>query len=106
MAIQDLSSEVRRLTNEPTEERFTDELLEALVTERGVNGAVVHIWEAKAALYSNETDVTESGATHKFSDLYKNAAAEAQRWRKKISDEAIVVPVVSDRVRVKKIERL
>lgn len=83
---------------------YTDEVLGAMIDASGTDDTVASIWEAKAATYTTSVDVTEAGASHKFSDVYKNAMAQAAYWRKKVADTA--EEAVGGRVKVRKIERL
>jgi hypothetical protein len=80
---------------------WTDEVLEALIDAEGLDGSVATVWESKASTYVVSVDVTEAGASHKFSDLYKNASAQAKYWRDKLAPEEDI----SDRVKVRKIVR-
>lgn len=97
---------VRGNTNEPTDaEPFTDAYIGELVDAEGVAGASATIWEQKAATYSSAVDVTEAGASHKFSDLFNNATKMATYWRKKQAEDDAVVDLTG-RVKVKKIERV
>lgn len=82
---------------------YTDEVLGAMIDASGTDDTVASIWETKAASFVTSVDVTEAGASHKFSDVYKNAAAMAAYWRKKLADAAD--PESSGRVKVRKIVR-
>lgn len=94
-------AEVRRNTDEPTDATYTDTVIGGYIDSLGVAGAAAKIWREKAAQYATLVDVTEAGASHKFSDLNKNALAMAAYW------EGLVVPdaAVSGRPKVKKIVR-
>jgi hypothetical protein len=72
---------VRRQVNEPTTDDYTDTLIGTYIDEIGITGATIRIWEEKAARYSDLVDVTEAGASHKYSDLHKNAMAIAKHYR-------------------------
>jgi hypothetical protein len=83
---------------------WTDAVIGALVDAEGTDVAIATVWEAKAASYVTAVDVTEAGASHKFSDVYKNAVAMAAYWRKRTDAEAEAEDL-SGRVRVQKIVR-
>lgn len=63
---------------------WTDEVLGTLIDSQGIEATIATVWETKAAEYVTAVDVTEAGASHKFSDLFKNATAMAAYWRKKL----------------------
>jgi hypothetical protein len=94
---------VRLNTNEPDATTFSDEAISALVDELGVAGASASIWGVKAGSYSELVDVTEAGASHKFSDLHKNALAMQKFWDGQAL--LLVTPLHSGRPKVRKIER-
>ncbi len=96
-------AEVRVNVNEPTTSMWSDEAIGAMVDSDGVAGASARIWRAKAARYASLVDVTESGASHKYSDLHKNALAMAKTYDS-VDTVDVVIPV-ADRVRVKRIVR-
>lgn len=96
---------VRGNTNQPTDAApFTDDYIGDLIDAVGVTGASAVIWEQKAATYASAVDVTEAGASHKFSDLFANAHKMALYWRKK-ADEEEDAASASGRVKVKVIQR-
>jgi hypothetical protein len=101
-SVSDIAT-VRRNVNESTSETYTDEDIGVLIDTYGVAGASASIWREKAAGYAGLVDVTESGASHKYSDLYKNALAMAKRWED--LDVIAEIPVADGRVKVKKIVR-
>lgn len=79
---------VRVNTAEPNDvEPYTDSYIGGLIDASGVTGATLTIWEQKLATFSTSVDVTEAGASHKFSDLFKNAQAMVAYWQKKYDDE-------------------
>lgn len=92
---------VRTNTDEPTEVNYTDVQLSDLIDALGVAGASAQVWEWKAARFSSMVDVTEAGASHKNSDLAKNALAMAKQYQ---SQTALVVET-SGRPIVRQIER-
>ena len=59
---------------------WTDVAISALFDALGEEGASATIWRSLAASYSSKVDVTEAGASHKFSDLFKNAIAMATKF--------------------------
>ena len=93
---------VRNNTNEPTTTPYTDEYIGALIDASGVTGATVLIWEQKVARYSSAIDVTEAGATHKFSELFDNALKMLQYWKGVADGET---PGLTEGVRVREISR-
>lgn len=94
---------VRLNTNEPTDATFSDDAIGVLVDELGVAGASASIWGVKAGSYSELVDVTEAGASHKFSDLHKNALAMQKHWEGQAL--LLITPVASGRPKVRQIER-
>lgn len=94
---------VRGNTNEPNNVApFTDEYIGGLIDASGVAGASAIIWENKAASYSTSVDVTEAGASHKFSNLFDNAQKMITYWRSQAGGTPTPVGGV---LKVKKIER-
>lgn len=73
---------------------FTDEFVSDLIDALGVAGASAAIWRQKAASYVTMTDVTEAGASHKFTDLHKNALAMAAAYDKQVVGEVETEDVV------------
>lgn len=97
---------VRRMASEPTETIFSDEMISAMIDADGTDATIASIWETKAASFVTSVDVTEAGASHKFSDVYKNAAAMAAYWRKKLADAVDdEEEAATGRVKVRKIVR-
>lgn len=96
---------VRRATDEPSEQEYADTLLESMVDTYGVSGTVARIWNEKAGKFAAQVDVTEAGASHKFSDLSKNALAMAKRYQEMADAEATPAVPESGRIKIKKIER-
>lgn len=82
---------------------YTDEVLGALIDANGVNGASAKVWRRIAATYVTATDVTEAGASHKFSDLHKNALAMAASYEKAAA--VVIEEAIIDAPRVSVIER-
>lgn len=93
---------VRLNINEPDDSNgFTDEVIGDLINAQGVAGASSSVWLQKAAQWSTLTDVTEAGATHKFSDLSKNALLMAKSFGATDADAETAL----QRTRVRTIER-
>lgn len=89
MATPDQIAQVRRNTNESTQEPFADDLIWGLIDDLGsVEAASASIWEQKAASYSELVNVSEAGASRALGDLYKNALSMADRWRAKAEPES------------------
>lgn len=100
MATAEDISYVRLATNlEDDDPFYTSIYLGGLVDENGRDGASAVVWRQKAAKYAELVDVTEAGASHKFSELHKNALAMAAHY------DAIEESFVIERPRVKQIER-
>lgn len=59
---------------------YTDAALGMLVDAMGVAGASRSIWQRKAAEFSTMVDVSEAGASHKFSSLFDHAKTLALYW--------------------------
>lgn len=94
---------VRRNVNEPTSATYSDTLLSSLVDSLGVAGASATVWREKAARYSELVDVSESGASHKYSDLHKNALTMAEKWSLLIEGPA---GTAAGALKIRKIQRL
>lgn len=96
--------EVRKSTNESTDETYLDEVIGAYIDAHGVAGATAKIWREKAAEFASLVTVSESGSSHNYSDLHKNALAMAKRWEELdvIEDNPLAN---AGRVKVKKIVR-
>lgn len=96
---------VRLNTNEPEAETFSDEYLGGLIDASGVTGASATVWEQKAASLSDEVDVTEAGASHKFSGLFTQAQKMADYWRAKAGTSDEGSGATEGRTRVRTINR-
>jgi hypothetical protein len=83
MSTADQVNAVRLYTNEPDRSGdFGDDLIGGLVDSLGgVEAAAAEVWDQKASKFSELVDVSEAGASRKLSDLYKNAVAQADRFR-------------------------
>lgn len=92
---------VRLSTNvSDTDPVYTSIYIGGLVDEHGRDGASAVVWRQKAATYAELVDVTEAGASHKFSELHKNALAMAAEFEAKSAAVS-----GSGRPKVKQIER-
>lgn len=96
---------VRANVNEPTAERFSDEVIGILVDESGVTGATAALWRRKAAIYADLVNTTEAGASRALSDLNKHALAMATTWAKIETEESVVLDGGKLRARTHRIER-
>lgn len=95
-------AEVRRNTDEPDDTNgYTDVIIGGYVDAASVAGASAKIWEEKSAKYVSLVDVTEAGASHKFSDLTKHAEAKAIYWH----GIEVSLGTTAGRVKVRKIVR-
>ncbi len=103
-SVSDIAT-VRRNTNESTAVTYTDVAIGALIDTHGVAGATASIWREKAGVYAGLVDVSESGASHKYSDLHKNALGMAKRWEDLDAIENAPLAPEAGRVKVKKIVR-
>lgn len=73
---------VRRATNEPTAEDFSDGLIGDYVDALGsVNAAAAAVWDDKASKYADLVDTIEAGVNHQFSQLHKHASERAEHFR-------------------------
>jgi hypothetical protein len=81
---------------------FDDAYIGSLIDELGITGSTISIYEQLMAEYAKLVDTTEAGASHKFSDLYKNAKLQADYYR---GIYLIEIGEEPDRTRVKKIVR-
>jgi hypothetical protein len=106
MATPDEILVVRRNTNQPDNlDPYTDDYIEMLIDTSGVSGATFQIWQQKAASHASLVDVTEAGASHKFSDMFKADSDMVKYWGDIVASEANPsTPSVGPRV--KKIVRL
>lgn len=80
---------------------YTDDYVGELIDASGVTGATVTIYQQLLAKYAKLVDTSEAGASHKFSDLYKNAKAQLESYQAILAAEAGTV----EHVKVKKAVR-
>lgn len=79
---------VRVNTNELDDvEPFTDAYIGGLIDASTIAGATLSVWIAKKAQFAEAVDVTEAGASHKFSGLFANASAMVVYWERLFSAE-------------------
>jgi hypothetical protein len=101
MATAEEITRLRSLTGDPTEDDFSDYLLNTILDTLGnMNRAASEVWGIRAARYSTLVNVSESGSTRNLGDLYKNAMA-----MKKHYDDAGVEGVARGRTRIGRIVR-
>jgi len=105
MATPEQVAEVRWNTDEPRDsEDWTDTAIDAVIDAVGgsVNVASATIWRKKAAAYAKLVDVSEAGASHKFSDLHRNALEMAKQFDSQamIAGELSAVSVGHAKVKV------
>lgn len=96
-------AEVRRNTHESTDHNYSDTEISDIIDAEGVAGAIAKIWREKAARYAEMVNVSESGASHSYSDLHRAALRMAEDWDKKVPPPVEVT--LAGRTRVKKIVR-
>jgi hypothetical protein len=80
MATADELAEVRRNTDEPTEDRYPHPTLLGLIDSVGILRTSAVVWRWKAAEYAKMVDVSEAGSSQKLSDLYNNAIGMAKQF--------------------------
>lgn len=73
-------AQVRRNTDEPTTDTYSDQVVSDYIDEVGVAGASARIWEEKGAQWASLVTVKEADASHNFSDLSNNADDKAKYW--------------------------
>jgi hypothetical protein len=106
MATSEQVAEVRKNTNEMSDDDYTDPALDALIDGTGgVNAASATIWRQKAAKYAHLVDIEEAGASHDFSDLHKNALDMAKQFDGLAVGAGEVITVSMGHARVKVIDR-
>lgn len=72
--------------------RFSDvDLTDIYSRHATLSGAVLEVWQAKAAYFAQYIDIEESGSNRKFSQLYKNANEQVALWQKRVEDEDDIV---------------
>jgi hypothetical protein len=70
---------------------YTADYIGGLIDAGDVASATLTIWKQLAATYAKLVDVSEAGASHKFSDLFKNADAMVKRWTTVVVDGGVGV---------------
>lgn len=71
---------VRQDINELDDTVFSDESIGLLIDANGVTGATAALWRRKAAIYADQVNTSEAGASRALSDLNKHALAMAASW--------------------------
>jgi hypothetical protein len=102
-SVEDIQTVRRNVGELENEAPFTDAYIDGLIDATDVLGATIAVWEFKVAELSDKVDVTEAGASHKFSMLHKNALETLKYWQ----GQSVVVEAeeTGNRVRVRVIER-
>jgi hypothetical protein len=91
--------DVRLNTGEETNVApFTDGYISSLVDSLGVTGAVVSIWRQKAASVVGLVNVSEAGASHSASDLFKHANEMLEHWTTVLQAE-VSPPALGPRIK-------
>lgn len=105
MALEEEVLALRRATDEPTSDNYSDLVLsERLDADLDFNQTASAIWREKAAAFSTLINVSESGSSRSMGDLYKNALAFANHYSSLIVTEEQAVAAKS-RVGTRAIER-
>lgn len=78
MATVEQLQELRDLGPEVDE---NDAALGALIDDRGLNGALAHLWAKRASETAHLVDVTESGSSRKMSLIHAQANNLAGRYQ-------------------------
>lgn len=95
--VEDIAT-LRRITNEPGTDTYTDEALSAYLDAAGsVDAAAAVIWEEKAARASNLVNVSESGSSRSLNQIYQNALDQAKFYAGRVTtvETAGAVPSVT-----------
>lgn len=71
---------VRRMTNELDDTHYTDDAIQQLIDSYGVTSTIVRIWRDRAARFSALSDVSDSGASAKMSQLHEHALKQLSYW--------------------------
>lgn len=86
-SVEDIET-LRRITNEPGIENYSDEAMSDYIDAAGsVDGAAAIIWEEKAARASNLVNIAESGSSRSMNQIYQNAVDQAKFYQGKITTE-------------------
>ncbi len=94
MATESEILRLRRAADIPEDDPiYTDEVLGAMIDELGFNMAACTLWREKASSYAGLVDITESGSSRRFSQLYSQALAMAGSWCPK--DDDVTAPGTS-----------
>lgn len=86
-SVEDIAT-LRRITNEPGIENYSDESMSEYIDVAGsVDGAAAIVWEEKAARASNLVNIAESGSSRSMNQIYQNAVDQAKFYQGKITTE-------------------
>jgi len=70
MATESELARLRRMTDlDPTDEVYTDSLLDGIIEDLGFESAAAQVWREKAAAAAALVDTTESGSSRRLSGL-------------------------------------
>lgn len=106
MATSEQVAEVRKNIAEDRDDDWSDPAIATTIDSAGgVNAASAAIWRQKAASYAHLVDVSEAGASHKFSDLHRNALAMAKQYEASAMTSGEISGVSVGRAKVKVIDR-
>ena len=86
MATPEEIARLRLLIGEPTDETYTDEVLDTrLDTADDTNKAAYEIWVEKAAAAAELVDISEGGSSRKMGDIYEQALSMAKHFGSQVS---------------------
>ena len=79
---------------------FTDAEIQALIDDKGINGAAVELWAANVSATASLVDITESGSSRKNSQAHDKAKEMLELYTNLAADELVVAsgPVARTRV--------
>lgn len=87
--IEDIAT-LRRITNEPGIEFYTDESLGLYLDDLlSMDSAASVIWQEKAARASNLVNVSESGSSRSNQQIYANALDQAKFYAGRVTTEVV-----------------
>lgn len=90
MATTDDVAALRRATNEPDDDTYSDEVLAALIDAHGFAGAASAVWRDKAAATADMVNVTESGSSRSLGDISANALKMAAYFDKQTQEPTVI----------------
>lgn len=80
MASAEDVARLRRLTNEPTEDTYTNLALSGYIDTNGILKAAAEVWREKAAKYSELVDTTEGTSSRRMSQLRDSAVKMMEQY--------------------------